>query len=154
MKSLKIAVLALLVAGVVYAARDNFVDLVNSPKAQQFISGIYIGSRADDPTSSTLNKMATHLCATKVYDFPTLGGASAALDTVCAESSALTITGCGFGDRISMGIDQAPVNAFGNLNAYLSAANTAKVRACAVGITDGGSFDMPDASYTICCDGN
>jgi hypothetical protein len=43
------------------------------------------------------------------------------------------------------------VNAFGTISAYVSAADQFKVRACAVGVTDGGTFDMPDASYTVRC---
>jgi hypothetical protein len=85
------------------------------------------------------------------YDFPTLGGASAAVDTVCAESSAMTATGCRFGDQVLLGVDQVLVNAFGNINAYVSAADAVKVRACATGITDGGSFNQPDSGYTARC---
>ena len=78
-------------------------------------------------------------------------GTMTALDTYCAESSAGTATGCRFGDTVMLGIDQVPVNAFGTITAYVSAADAFKVRACASGITDGGSFDMPDASYTVRC---
>jgi len=88
---------------------------------------------------------------TVVYDFPTLGGNGSPQDTICAESNAGTATGCAFGDGVLLGIDQAPVNAFGTLNAYVSASGAFKVRACATGITDAGSFNMPDASYTATC---
>ncbi len=83
------------------------------------------------------------------YDFPTLGGASAALDTVCAESGAMTVTGVRFGDTLLLGVDQALVNAFGTVTAFVSAADAVKVRACASGITDGGSFNQPDSGYTV-----
>lgn len=88
---------------------------------------------------------------TLVYDFPALTGTVTGLDTLCAESSVGTATGCAFGDGVMLGIDQVLVNSFGNVNAYVSAANAFKVRACVNGITDGGSFNMPDASYTVTC---
>ncbi len=83
------------------------------------------------------------------YDFPTLGGASAALDTVCAVSSAMTVTGVRFGDQLMLGIDQVTVNAFGTITAYVSASDAVTIRACAQGITDGGSFNQPDSGYTV-----
>jgi len=120
--------------------------------AQWFTNGIFIGADqggTNSVTASNVHKISTSKVATLAYDFPSLGGASAALDTVCAESSALTLNGVVFGDQLLMGIDQVPVNEFGTINAYVSAAGAVKVRACAPGITDGGSFDMPDASYTV-----
>jgi hypothetical protein len=156
MKNYKFALLgALLFAVVAIGARQGTgsVSVVNDPKPQHFVNGLFIGTEAKDPLSTTINKQAYHLCATKIHDFAALGNIMAPGTTACEESSALTITGCGFGDRLSMGIDQAYVNAFGQIVPYVSAANTVKIVACANGITDGGSFDMPDASYTICCDG-
>lgn len=89
---------------------------------------------------------------TAVYDFPSLGGTMSALDIVCAEIvNAGTAEGCRFGDQVLLGVDQVLPNAFGNINAYVSAADSFKVRACASGITDAGSFNMPDASYTVRC---
>jgi hypothetical protein len=63
----------------------------------------------------------------------------------------MTATGCRFGDQVLLGVDQVLVNAFGNINAYVSAADAVKVRACATGITDGGSFNQPDSGYTARC---
>lgn len=85
------------------------------------------------------------------YDFPSLSGPGTALNTVCAESSAITATGCAFGDTVEIGVDQAVVNAFGTITGYVSAADAVKVRACASGITDGGSFNQPDSGYTVRC---
>lgn len=154
MKYLKFVVLSLVVSGVAFAVAQSQagVDAVNSSKPQWFQQGFYTGTLADGTLSDVKNKQATHLCGTKVYDFPSLktGGTTA---TVCAASSSLTITGCGFNDRISLGVDQTRINEFGTIQAYVSAANTLVVQACGVGITDGGAFDMPDASYTVCCDG-
>lgn len=130
------------------------VDTVNSPKPQWFQSGVYLGSAAKNPLSDVKNKQAYHLCGTLVEDLGSTGGTMSAIDTYCVESAAKTITGCAFNDQVTLGIDQALPNAFGVINAYVSAADTVKVRACGIGITDGGSFNMPDASYTICCDGD
>jgi hypothetical protein len=89
---------------------------------------------------------------TLVYDFASLGGVGQQLNsTICAESSAGTATGCRFGDTVTLGIDQVYVSALGQLTAYVSAADAFKVVACANGISDGGSFNMPDASYTVRC---
>src|SRR3990167_7731486 len=115
---------------------------------QWFTNGIFIGAdrgSTNSVTASNTHKLSDTKIATLVYDFPSLGGASAALDTVCADSTALTLAGVAFGDQLLMGIDQVPVNAFGTLVPYVSAAGAVKVRACASGITDGGSFNMPDA---------
>lgn len=146
---------ALLFAVVAFSARQGTgsVDKVNSPKPQHFVSGLFIGSEAKDPLSTTINKESYHLCGQLDYDFPALGNIQAPGTTGCAESSALTISGCGFGGRLSMGIDQTYVNAFGQIVPYQSAANTIKIIACANGITDGGSFDQPDSGFTVCCDG-
>jgi len=85
------------------------------------------------------------------YDFASLTATAGAMNTVCAESSAVTATGCRFGDQVLLGVDQALVNSFGVIDAYVSAADQVKVRACAVGITDGGSFNQPDSGYTVRC---
>ena len=85
------------------------------------------------------------------YDFPSLSSGMVALATACADSSSVTIANCPFGSQLHLGVDQALVNGFGTVTPYLSAANTAFVRACSQGITDGGSFNMPDASYIIRC---
>ena len=111
--------------------------------ASTLTGGVTVGTGGSAITLSTKG--------TVIYDFPSLGGTLAPLNTICAESSAATVTGAAFGDVCSLGIDQVPVNAFGTLVAYVTAANAAKVQACAVGITDGGEFNMPDASYTVRC---
>lgn len=88
------------------------------------------------------------------WDFGALTGTpgqGAPLATIMEESGvAATATGCAFGDAVLRGIDQALPN-FGNVNCYVSAADAVKCRASADGITDGGSFNVPDASYTVTC---
>lgn len=137
-----------------YGARQGIgsVDRVNSIKPQWFSAGTFTGTPAKDPLSTTKNKQAYHLCGTLDYDFPSLTG-PAALSITCAESTALTIAGCTFNDRVTLGVDQARASAFGQIDVYQATATTFKVVACANGITDAGSFNQPDSGYTICCDG-
>ena len=130
------------------------VSRVNDPKPQHFLNGFFVGNDTKNPLSNTKNKQAYHLCGTIDWDFPALGNIMAPGTTACAESAALTISGCTFGDRVVLGIDQTRINAFGQIDAYQATATTFKVVSCANGITDGGSFDQPDSGFTICCDGN
>ncbi len=87
---------------------------------------------------------------TLAYDFPSLGGTMAPLNTYCATSFTGAATGCAFGDSVLLGIDQVLLQN-GTINAYVSAADSFTVIACATGIVDAGSFNMPDASYTVTC---
>jgi hypothetical protein len=153
MKNFKYAIIGLLVGVGAFAVTKQLqVDRVNSPKPQHFVSGIFLGTDAKNPLQDVKNKQAKHLCFSKDYDFPALGG-TAALDTVCAVSSDVTMTGCGFNDAVTLAVDQAPANAFGTLQGRITAASTGAIVACAPGITDGGSFNQPDSGFTICCDG-
>jgi hypothetical protein len=138
-------------AGLAFAVAQSAssVDKVNSPKPQHFVSGTFTGSEAKNPLSDTKNKQAYHLCGTLVYEFPVITGTH----TNCQESAALTIAGCGFNDRLSLGMDQVFSNTLVQFNPVVTAANTVKVVQCANGVTDGGSYDSPDASFTVCCDG-
>lgn len=155
MKNFKYVFMVCFLAGTAFAVRQGIgsVSRVNDPKPQHFVSGTFTGSDSKDPLSDTRNKQSYHLCGFLSYDFPALGNDMAPGTTACAESFPLTVTGCGFNDRVTLGIDQTRVNAFGQIDAYISAANTLKVVACANGITDAGSFNQPDSGFTICCDG-
>lgn len=155
MHNWKFLIVSLLVlASVAYAvnAIDN-VENSATTKPLRFMEGFFTGGSAKNPLVSVKNRQSYHLCGTLVYDFAALGNIMAPGTTACEESFPLTITGCGFNDRVSMGIDQDYVNGFGQIVARVSAADTVKIVACGNGITDGGSFNMPDASYTVCCDG-
>ena len=117
---------------------------------------VYIDQRAANPGSLGGCDGGPGICFTGkgvlVWDFQSLTNSPVGNQQACAEAlNAGTATGCRFGDTVMLGIDQAPVNALGNIDAYVSAADSFKVRACADGITDGGAFDMPDASYTVRC---
>lgn len=89
---------------------------------------------------------------TIVYDFPELSGVGD-LATVCAYSKAATIKGLAFGDLCVFGMDQdrGDAGVAGTLIPYVVGANTARIQACATGLTDGGTWDIPDASYTLRC---
>lgn len=91
--------------------------------------------------------------ATLVQDFPALptAGLLTAGNHMCDESDwGQTATGVRFGDTCTLGMDQAYVNAFGFCQGYVSAADEVKVRCCGF-LNDAGSFNMPDASYTVRC---
>lgn len=135
----------LLVAFVALAGADD-VTVKSVKEPTLFTKGAKFGRQAD--AGKTLIFVGS---GTLVYDFPALSGAGAAQDTLCAQSFSGTATGCAFGDVLTLGIDQTIVNAFGTVTPYLSAANTFVLNACAPGITDAGSFNMPDASYTVGC---
>lgn len=137
-----LAALSVCIAGVAVAVPAEIVDLVNSVHPQWFKGGIYV-SRTQEPAKK--NKVTKILANTGIYDFPALG--STALELPCATSDAITVTGAGFGDTCSLGIDQAIVND-ALLYCFVSAANAVKVKMCAWQ-TDGGSVNMPDASYTV-----
>lgn len=147
-----LAVLAALgVAGLAWAVAEQRVDKYGGQFPVWFNKGLYVGTDTANPTASTYNKVAGIRTCTGDYDFPALTGSVLGLDTLCAESSAITCTGVKFTDTCNVGLDQVVVNAFGNFNAYVSATGAVKVRACADGITDGGTFNQPDSGYWVTC---
>lgn len=156
MKKLALAGLALFVAAVAYAASDvdpwvsvnEQKDFKRPVRFRREMDAIFVDAGALAVNGISLTPSGR---GTLVYDFPALTSLTATLDTVCAESSAGTATGCAFGDGVLLGVDQVLPNAFGTVEAYVSAANAFKVRACATGITDAGTFNIPDASYTVTC---
>lgn len=84
------------------------------------------------------------------YDFPAASASNVALGTVCYDSKTCAIAHCPFGSQLQVGVDQVLAAGPGTLTAYLSAKDTAFVRECAA-MTDGGTFNMPDASYLVRC---
>lgn len=141
-----LAVITLLFAGVVWAAAYGGTVVGPYLNPLYMKGGFFAGNAA---TASTGNRISTmKRCDTLIYDFPSVGGTMAPLDTYCAESSAATCTGVVFGDQLAMGVDQV-LPGSGTIQPFVSAADAVKLRACANGITDAGAFNMPDASYTI-----
>jgi hypothetical protein len=155
-KHLLVAFLAALVGGLLgslsFFPRAEAADPTPADKDTRLITnfrrGIRIGSAA---TSAAMLTRITY--GTLDYDFPSLNGSNVANGTPCAVSNAVTVTGARFSDSCVVGIDQAPVSTNGQFTAYVSAADTAKVIACAPGITDGGSFNQPDSGFTVRCTG-
>lgn len=147
MKRAPIALLvSFLLAGAAWAITTKLITLESPHRLLSlwtFHKGVKIGASGTTITNSPAGTLA--------YDFPALSGPAGELNTTCALSGTVTVTGAKFGDVCVLGIDQAPVNEFGTLVPYVTATNQAKVQACAVGLTDGGAFDMPDASYTVRC---
>lgn len=142
-----------IVGGAVWAAAEQRVDKYGGQFPVFFNKGIYVGKDVPNPTRDTVNRITLTGAGILAWDFPALTATAGAMNTVCAESIAVDAGQCAFGDQLSLGVDQVLPNAFGTVNAYMAGPGAPKVRACAVGITDGGTFDIPDASYTVRCFG-
>ncbi len=112
-----------------------------------FQSGVYISPSSTAATSATRNAVtATYESASFDWDF-----ASLAADA-CATTTGVTITGAALGDwcGVSQTTDLHESGATTVFTCRVSSANTAVIRACANGTaTDGGSTDLPDASYVV-----
>lgn len=91
---------------------------------------------------------------TLTYDMPALptNGTFAIANNICHDSvTTATLAACPFGSTLALGIDQVmPASSFGVCHPYLSAANTGIVRCCGAQV-DAGTWNIPDASYTITC---
>lgn len=130
---------------------------LGSPNKPVKIDGVlHLDSRTNNGTVGGCDG-GNGLCftgkAVLVQDFPTLptNGLLSGGSHVCDESDwGQTATGVRFGDTCTVGIDQAYVNSNGFCQGYVSAADEVKVRCCGM-TTDGGSFNMPDASYSVRC---
>lgn len=86
------------------------------------------------------------------YDFPALSGQNeVATSNVCAVSPSVTVTGCAFGDTLSLGMDQAAQNAFISFTPRMKSADTAEIQACCNGINDAGSCDQGDSGFIVRC---
>lgn len=127
-------------------ATDNATKDYNFPV--NFKQGLLVG-----PQTATKPQIRRITYGTLDYDFPALGGTGAALDTLTAVSSSVTVTGARFGDACWVGIDQAPVSSFITFTARVTAANTAVIQASAPGITDAGTVNQADSGYTVYCIG-
>lgn len=151
---LKTLAFAMVLAGVVYAARQGIgsVSKINDPKPQWFVSGLFIGSNAKDPLQNTKNKLGHRLCFDKTYDAPALGGTFSALDTYCADTS-VTATGCKLGDSASVAVN-ATTN-IGQLvfSPMVPADNLISLVICASGLSDAGTTNLGSTVYTLCCEG-
>lgn len=154
MKNVKFVILSLFVAAVAFATAQGLgsVDIINSPKPQWIQSGVFLGTPAKNPISDIKNKQAYHLCGTMVYDFPSIPATGA--NSGCQQGPGVTVTGCGFNNSVSLGIDQVPPTLKNGAPpiGYISAADTLNVSICNDS-SDGGAVDFPDASFTLCCDG-
>lgn len=83
------------------------------------------------------------------WDFPALGGGA----IHCSDSTAITVTGASFGDTCNVSTTFGADGGAGpdvelQFTCYVSAANAAKVRACALH-TDAGVTDIADAGYFL-----
>lgn len=146
----RVLLIAAVVAGTyAWAIREPNVDKVDGNYPQWFTKGFYVGNESTNPQQNTRNKVTKMpVNATRLnYDFAPITGTHSACLTAVTKA---TVTGCGFGDTVVMGADQTIVADI-VLFPYVSAANEVSLRACAAGITDAGTADMPDASYDFRC---
>jgi hypothetical protein len=97
----------------------------------------------------------TGLCFTGkgslAWDFVALTNTSAAMQTICIDSDAGSAPGCLLGDQVLLGSTASLPATFGTLQGFISSDEAFKVRACATGLTDAGTFDMPDSVFKLRC---
>lgn len=136
-----LAVVALLVSGVAFAAQYSGIDLL--PRWMK--AGAFIGTTA---TAADLNKLVDTRKGIAVWDFPALGGGGVA----CSDSATLTMTGVAFTDTClastDLGMDGGSAALY--LNAKFSCrsvTNGVVFRACYDQADAGtpGTMDLPDA---------
>jgi len=152
MRKLAPAILAALVFGVIALAQtrgsDGFWRVGTKDTPVRIGGPLYL--QADHAGAFDGGQGLTSIAKTTTalnYDFAPITGTHSRCVTAV---NTATVTPCRFGDQVLWGADQTIVADL-TLHPYLSAANTVSLRACATGITDGGSADMPDASYTFRC---
>lgn len=117
-----------------YAARDAFVEQVNSLKAQVIHGGLYIGTPAKDPAQNTLNKVTYVLGATS-----TINQASVAAGA-CNSSNTVTVTGAAVGDNCFVSPSLANANNDNlSFECFVASANTVSLKVCAHATDDADS---------------
>lgn len=148
---------ALLLAIMVVAALAAFaatqkVDPDGSAFPRYFKSGLYIGPTNPNPTNDTRNRLTSFYSDFQSWDFPALTGYTAN-GQACQDSASFTKQGLRFGDGCDVGVDQALIS---NVVVFpvITAANTYKLTACSIGISDAGQPNQPDSGYTLYCVGN
>lgn len=133
-----------------YGAAEKRSERLGSAFPMWFDNGFYVGPSTRNPNNDKKNGIRATYVGRLEYDFPSIPATGAG--SACQDSAAGTATGCTFGDQLLLGIDQVPpANVNGAMpTAYISAANTFKVRVCNDS-TDAGAVDWPDASYIVRC---
>lgn len=133
MKYFKYVSVVLVFAFAALAVKETLYDKVNSPRPQWFQSPIYIGNVANNPVSSTTNKVSRTLSASATIDFATA-------TITCTDSSAIVLTGARVNDPCFVGppttISGAATGLNSTFSCYVSAADNVKVRHCAAGTAD------------------
>ncbi len=162
-----LCVTAAVLAGVAFAAQNiNINDVyvfqqVFRPHVRTNTSlpsaAAYTGYMAFNSTSGALTvsdgtawRTASPIVGSVAWDFPALG--NGALDTPCSETGAITATGAAIGDGCSpasnLGMDGGAVLLSTATLSCRSATDSAFVKLC-VQLTDGGSYDLGDAGFTV-----
>lgn len=128
------------VAAIAWAAPGPIIDVM--PRWEK--AGLFIGPTATVATAAK-NKITATVTADVDYDFP-----SATI--VCNDSTAVTATGAKLGDPCFVGIGPRDggaqiVTANSVFTAYVDAADSVKLRHCAVGT----AANPADAGYVVRC---
>lgn len=153
-------VLAALTIGVAYAAVYNIrADEVNAPQPQWFLQGAVFGNRDSGVATTAQNTLSSNVLrrfetGTLNYDFPPIDPTA---NGPCVYSVAtISVPGIKAGALCILGYDLQPSASMltGHIDPVITAQNVIKLQACADGIIDGGSFNPPDASYTVGCFSN
>lgn len=121
-----------LIAGLAGAQGAGIIHIDRTPRAMQ--GGFYSGVSG---TLSTSNRVTNMLATTVDWNF-------ASSTIVCTDSRPITITGATVGDVCIVGQPASPA-ANSAFTCYVSAADTAYLRHCAVGT----AADPADAGYSL-----
>ncbi len=122
------------------------------PSAAAYTGYMAFNSTNGDLTVSdgTTWRTASPIVGSVAWDFPVLG--NNALDTPCDETGAITATGAAFGDGCSpssnLGMDGGASLLPTATLSCRAATNVAYVKLC-VQFTDGGTYDLGDAGFTV-----
>lgn len=161
MKNLKYILLsAVLVASVAFAIKQVKYSEVNDPNPQWFSKGFYVGPRGPSTpvVNDTKNQVTGIYGGSYDYDFPAVAPGYAIHNTL----KTFTLTGVKVGDPCLAAVSQVTANGndggsaspFGmDFNALVRAKDIVELIAENTA-GDGGTFDMPDANYTIRCISN
>lgn len=153
MKKPVLVALVLLAAGSALAVAP-YVNEQKDPT--RFRKGVAVGPSTTSSTSNLVTKVLGNRCS---YDYPAIGGTSTSLLPLAAYSFPCTVTGARVGDLcfansfegadagVGTGDGGNPFRQELILTCNVTAPDTVKGRLAAL-MSDGGSIDLPDASYS------
>lgn len=142
--------LACLVASVAFAVTPYVNDQRDPARFKQTVTVLGIANLdAGVVIGSAGARITTSYTGARSWDFAAIGAGA----INCEDSTAITVTGAALGDACLVstmfGMDGGATQSIeASFSCYVSAANAAKVRACAFR-ADAGTLDLPDAGYFV-----